>query len=1016
MTVFRWKHATVIWLLCLVSLFSAEATKAATVTLNANGGSDSSNGLKIFINDNSQIQVQRLNSSGQLYQPDRTPANSRLDNGIYIRGNNTIYGPDHFAYNAPGSYTAQAMTAVTPANASAGNAQTTRSQFTVPANNIGGGPQITIDWSYTYPYDFVTAKVTINIPLLYPVSSSNPVRYYHVVDTYLGGSDCGCGVRYVDTNGKQVAGTYPYAGSCSSGSGNTNVQCPSSTSLPANLDVVESFRERDGKFGRYCVGNYQTFWSNDNSVACAIAKTGQLGNTVNTTLTDTGAAIEYDFTSPGTYTFSYDFVVGSTLVPDYDHLEIRHPGSSSLCPVDIQVMACLVSTMPCPDNQLINSGSLTGTLTISPNSPTVTVTPDAQFDVGSDRTIDTITLQGSAAATYTLGATGLSKGPMNGIKCWNTANNSQSCSFTMTNTACVNTFECMESAPIKYNNLKADSSKRNPLYTKVLGQSFDVEVVAVLANGEQSNGYNSSGLKVDLVTDSNNTCSTNIIATKSVSFMASDGGHKTVTFNASDVKQAYTKVRCQVSDAGQNKSGCSSDNFAIRPQSFTVSTTNTSLSSTTPSPTYTYKLKAGTDSFNLTAVTGESGYNGTPSIDTSKVYQHDGVVTMGQISYDPITPNKFPAASSGTSSSDSFKYSEVGFFQFAAQGVYDDTFTAVDKANGDCDNGGFDNTGTGTPKKYGCNFGNTAASSFFGRFIPNKFVITTGGSKQACSTFVYYNQDTSTKAGLEIPFTITAQNGYGATTTYYTGTGPSSYAKFNNPSAWANFNFSTNPPLVGGTLSQSVHSPALQGGWSGGKAAMTARFNVTRPASPIAEQTFSVTTRVQDSDGVATDPATITLSSATYRYGRVAITPAHGSELLPLIVPVEVQYWGGGGYRRSSDDTCTSFPLNTIAMKNYRGNLNACETVLSVNSAMNNGVMSLRLSAPGVSGTTPNTGSVDLDLNFGSAGGDRTCTSSVQSNAADGTDGLGGWFGADPSARATFGIYKAPIIYMRENF
>lgn len=1003
-----------IFLYIILLCVSLNTAWAATVQLNSGGGSSSSNGLRVYIEDTTQIQVRRLDSTGQLYSPSDVPTSTRLDNGIYLRANNTIYGPDHFAFPnnfTPTAFINRSVTTPTPTTVSQGVTQSSTSTFRV-ANYNGlvtvAGPNVSVNWKYTYPLDYVTAEVTLTIPVGYPVSSTNPVRYYHAVDTYLGGSDFGCGVGYTDTNGKKVVGTYPYTGA-------NNAACPSSTTLPANLDVVESFRERTGKFSHYCVGFYDSFWGYNTTENCDITKTSSLSDTFSSTKIDTGVAIEYDFTLPGIYTFSYDFVVGSTFVPAYDHLEIRHPGSSTLCPVEVQVLACLTSTVPCPSDQLVTSGSLKGSLAFSPTSPSVTATPDP-FELGGAASIATVTMQGTAAATYTLSASGLTKTPLSGIKCWNTATNSQSCSFTMNSTPCVSTFECMESDGATYN-----SSARHPLNTKVLAKDFDVDVVALLANGAQSTGYTSlTGLTVDLVVESNNTCSTNltdVVATKLVSFAASENGRKKVTFTATDAllggypRMAYPNLRCRVRDIGLGKSGCSSDNFAIRPQSFTVSTTNTSLAST-PSSTSAYTLKAGTDSFNLKAVTGESGYSGTPSIDTTKVYQHDGVVTAGQVGYDTSNPNKFPAASSGVSSSDTFKYSEVGFFQFAAQGVYDDTFTAVDKANGDCDTGGFDNTGTGTPKRYGCNFGNTAASSYYGRFIPDKFVITTGSSTQACDTFVYYNQDTSTKAGLELPFTITAQNGSGVTTTYYAG----SYAKFNNPSAWTNFNFATTPALVGATLGQSAFSPALQGSWSAGQAAMTARFNVNRPASPIAEQTFSVTTRVQDSDGVATNPATMTLSGATYRYGRIAMTPAHGSELLPLIVPVEAQYWSGGGYRRNTDDSCTSFPLNTIAMKNYRGNLNACETVMSVSSAMNHGIMNLRLSAPGVTGTTPNTGSVDLDLNYGSAAGDRTCVSSVQSNAADGTGGLGSWFGADPAARATFGVYKAPIIYMRENF
>jgi len=182
-----------------------------------------------------------------------------------------------------------------------------------------------------------------------------------------------------------------------------------------------------------------------------------------------------------------------------------------------------------------------------------------------------------------------------------------------------------------------------------------------------------------------------------------------------------------------------------------------------------------------------------------------------------------------------------------------------------------------------------------------------------------------------------------------------------------------------------------------------------------------VRTQVQDSDGVTSGVAPTDIANTVpFRFGRLAITPVHGSELLPLTVPIEAQYWSTTGFRRSTEDSCTTFDIKTIAMPtaSYRGNLNACETVLSGSTAMNQGRMNLRLSAPGVTGNTPNTGSVDLDLNFDGAGGDQTCVGpgTTQSNAIAGTAGMRNWFGADPIGRATFGVYKAPIIYMRENF
>jgi MSHA biogenesis protein MshQ len=1033
-------------------LFSS-TNLAFAVTLNSGGGTNASNGLRTIIDQNTQIQV-FSSGSGQLYSPSASPSSSNLDNGIYMRANGTVYGPDHFQYNAAGTYSTTSITAVSPTTASAGVVQTTTSKFTLPnSSTLVAGPQVQIDWSYTYPYTFVTASVTITIPLLYPVSSSNPVRYYHAVDTYLGGSDCGCGVRYVDSNGHQVAGTYPLTGySCSSG-GSTSTTCPTSTSLPPNLDVVETFRERNGSFSHYCVGSWSTFWSNSTSDACAIGKSTTLADTVNTKLMDTGAAIEYDFTSPGTYTFSYDFVVGSTAVPNYDHLEIQHGGSATLCPTNVQVLACTSSTVPCPAANIISTGVLTGSLTTTPSIPNVTQTP-ASFQVGADgASVATVSLQADSAGIVVFGATGLTKTPQNGVKCWNTATSSQGCSFTFTNTPCVATFDCIESSQVTYNNLKT-TSERNPLYTKVVGQNIDMDIVAVLANGDKSSGYNSTlGLTVELmVENSAGTCGTSadVVARKLlVPFSTSDNGRKKVTFTASDFsllglqQGAYPNLRCKVTDPALGKSGCSSDNFALRPSSFTITSGNvTTLPS--PGPSLSTPLKAWTDNFNLKAVTGETNYSGTPKIYAGRVVNHDGNATVGKFGYGvpiptaspPYVPpvvTSFPASVSGVSNGNSFLYSEVGFFRFNQYSVYDETFAAVDRDKGDCNNDDIASSGftsfNNDNVKNGCRFGNTAATGFFGRFIPDHFRIAVGSVSKACTTFIYYSQDTASTAGLAIPFTVYAENANnGEVTTYYTGVPSSSaYAKF-IPSVWNNFNFTTTPSLTTGTeLKASASNPALPTGWTNGQVFVDARFKIDRPSSgaQVPPQTIAVTTVIKDSDNVATNTSPYILASgAKFLYGRLTIPPVHGSELLPLPFQIEAQYWVGGSnlnaYARSGEDNCTTITnLSTIVMTNYKPNLNACETILTGSSTtFNGGVLKASLSAPKIgSDGLPNTGSVDLKVNLSTAATttppETTCLSATASTA---TSGAIPWFGTNPVGRATFGIYKAPIIYMRENF
>jgi len=99
-------------------------------------------------------------------------------------------------------------------------------------------------------------------------------------------------------------------------------------------------------------------------------------------------------------------------------------------------------------------------------------------------------------------------------------------------------------------------------------------------------------------------------------------------------------------------------------------------------------------------------------------------------------------------------------------------------------------------------------------------------------------------------------------------------------------------------------------------------------------------------------------------------------------------------------------------MGNYLQNLNACETqFLPAGSLTMSGGTSpgLKLTAPGAG----NTGSVDLTLNIGSSASGNTCTSSTETSAQPASMS---WFGVNPTARATFGIYKgnSKFIYIRE--
>jgi MSHA biogenesis protein MshQ len=156
------------------------------------------------------------------------------------------------------------------------------------------------------------------------------------------------------------------------------------------------------------------------------------------------------------------------------------------------------------------------------------------------------------------------------------------------------------------------------------------------------------------------------------------------------------------------------------------------------------------------------------------------------------------------------------------------------------------------------------------------------------------------------------------------------------------------------------------------------------------------------------------------RFGRLRLQSANGSERLPLPMRVSARYWNGTGFVANALDSCTTLSAANVALGNYRGNLTAGETTVSVPAAtLAGGVGSLRFSAPGAG----NEGSVDVSLNLGAVPAGASCLGGMGASTGANLSWLQGpWCGAayddDPSARATFGLYRASdrIIYRRENY
>jgi MSHA biogenesis protein MshQ len=277
-----------------------------------------------------------------------------------------------------------------------------------------------------------------------------------------------------------------------------------------------------------------------------------------------------------------------------------------------------------------------------------------------------------------------------------------------------------------------------------------------------------------------------------------------------------------------------------------------------------------------------------------------------------------------------------------------------------------------------------------GRFYADHFdVVVT----PQCAGFIYAGQPgPPVVPGQPFTVTATARNASGGATLNY--------------SAASGFSRSLNLSLTAGASVGNLYVDAVAGG-NGAIPAGTFAAAVGQVASNAAGGRISyvfgsfptaataIAVHAEDADSASGTALTVGSDGLlSARAGRLYLSNAYGSELLPLTVPGKIQSWTANGWVNNAADSCTvlTIPTNT---NGGLTNVLSAKTVVSPAPVVINGDIRQRLTTPGAG----NAGLVDI-------------TGAV-------LRGANNWLVLPtPFARACFGLCgpRSPIIYLRESY
>jgi hypothetical protein len=729
-----------------------------------------------------------------------------------------------------------------------------------------------------------------------------------------------------------------------------------------------------------CVGNAQS------TADLALAKTG--GTIVPGTTTV--YTLRASNNGPGTLSGSMQIV--DTLPTGLSYLGAS--GSGWACTANAQVVTCtwtgtLANGASAPDLLLTVAvdGSLTGAIT---NTATLTGTTND-------------TNQSNNTASYTSG----NFTPV----------------FIFTTGACANGIAIGQSgqscSQVDWSGLTAGQTKSNIYLTTVntsgvpttlnasaataVGMQFGLTCHDPIANaGVQASFSAASPATLPLCSGSGAEPTTQWSVSRSFTFAAGSPSVATAyTFSYADVGQVELWMRNAAATGQRGTSGT----FVQKPAGFTLSeikpTANASgrcAVATSPAPAVACaavaadaaKFVAAGEAFSATVTALLSTGGAAPNYGKEKIPEGvlltptnavAGMVTAPDINGDF---GAFGASTAGVASGTAFSWPEVGIITLTPS-VKDGDYLGA---------GGVTGTTTGN----------------IGRFYPDHLetTITPG-----CGTaFTYSSQPFALKVAA---YAAGGSGAAGLTANYDGVVGFSKIITISGVGA-------TGTVSGGNVAGQSAQFTA--GSFTAGSTLALSNASALKPSFTFSTPLTAASTvslRAVDADGVSSAGASE--ASTSVRAGRARMLNAYGSELLDLPVVFRTEYWNGTGWVLNGDDSCTDATIAFTAAG--AGNITANTCVIEPSNNSGKGCAAAPTQAnrkyleAGVTGTdSSGTAGFAGNFNLWLKAPGTTHPGSIDITANVPAWLQHNWAGtvANPTARATFGVYKSPLIYRRENY